>query len=165
MPWVKQRTRWLKGWMQTFGVHMRAPLATLRETGLTGFLAFHAYFAGIIVSALAHPLCYFVLAYDAWQGTLFQRGVTPAEDILLVIAVANFAGGYAVNIVLGAMSLRGTRHKGLWRHVIFIPIYWLYVSAAAYRAVWQLVHAPFYWEKTEHGVSASFRPAGAHGLA
>ena len=165
VPWVKQRTRWLKGWMQTFGVHMRAPLATLRETGLTGFLAFHAYFAGIIVSALAHPLCYFVLAYDAWQGTLFQRGVTPAEDILLVIAVANFAGGYAVNIVLGAMSLRGTRHKGLWWHVIFIPIYWLYVSAAAYRAVWQLVHAPFYWEKTEHGVSASFRPAGAHGLA
>jgi len=91
--------------------------------------------------------------------------VTPAEDILLVIALANFAGGYAVNIVLGAMSLRGTKHKGLWRHVIFIPIYWLYVSAAAYRAVWQLVQAPFYWEKTEHGVSASLRPAAAHGLA
>ena len=46
-PWLKQRTRWLKGWMQTFGVHMRAPLSTLRETGLAGFLAFHAYFAGI----------------------------------------------------------------------------------------------------------------------
>ena len=78
VPWVKQRTRWLKGWMQTFGVHMRAPLATLRETGLTGFLAFHAYFAGIIVSSLAHPLFYAVLAYDAYFGTLFQRGGTPA---------------------------------------------------------------------------------------
>jgi hypothetical protein len=159
VPWIKQRTRWLKGWMQTFGVHMRSPLTTLRETGLTGFLAFHAYFAGIIVSSLAHPLFYLVLAYDAWNGTLFQRGATLGDDVLLAVAVANFAGGYAVNIALGAMSLRGTKHKGLWPHVLFIPVYWLYVSAAAYRAVWQLVYAPFYWEKTEHGVSRTLQPA------
>jgi hypothetical protein len=157
VPWIKQRTRWLKGWMQTFGVHMRAPLTTLRETGFAGFLAFHAYFAGIIISSLAHPLFYLVLAYDAARGTLFQRGGTLGGDILLAIAAANFAGGYAVNLLLGAMSLRGTGHKGLWPHVIFIPIYWLYVSAAAYRAVWQLIRAPFYWEKTEHGVSRTLR--------
>ncbi len=156
-PWLKQRTRWLKGWMQTFGVHMRAPLATLRETRLTGFLAFHAYFAGIIVSSLAHPLFYAVLAYDAYFGTLFQRGGTLGGDILLTIAIVNFAAGYAVNLALGALSLRGTGHKGLWPHVIFIPVYWLYVSAAAYRAVWQLFHAPFHWEKTEHGVSRTLQ--------
>ncbi len=156
-PWLKQRTRWLKGWMQTFGVHMRAPLATLRETGLAGFLAFHAYFAGIIVSSLAHPLFYIVLAYDAYSGTLFRRGGTLHDDILLAVAVANFAGGYAANLALGAMSLRGTGHKGLWPHAIFIPVYWLYVSAAAYRAVWQLIWAPFYWEKTEHGVSRTLQ--------
>ncbi len=159
VPWIKQRTRWLKGWMQTFGVHMRAPAATLRETGLAGFLSFHAYFAGIIVSALAHPLSYLVLAYDAWCGTLFQPGAALSSDVLLAIAVANFAGGYAVNILLGVMSLRGTKHRGLWPHAIFIPVYWLYVSAAAYRAVWQLVYAPFYWEKTEHGVSRTLQPA------
>ena len=154
MPWVKQRTRWLKGWMQTFGVHMRTPSATLRETGPTGFLAFHAYFAGIIVSSLAHPIFYVLLAYDAIQGTLFQRGAGLNDDILLCIALLNFIGGYAVNLALGALSLQGTRHKGLWPHVIFIPVYWLFVSAAAYRAVWQLIRAPFYWEKTEHGVSS-----------
>jgi cellulose synthase/poly-beta-1,6-N-acetylglucosamine synthase-like glycosyltransferase len=162
VPWIKQRTRWLKGWMQTFGVHMRAPVSTLRETGLTGFLAFHAYFAGIIVSSLAHPLCYFVLAYDAWNGTLFQRGASLGDDVLLAIAVANFLGGYTINLLLGAMSLRGTKHKGLWPHVVFIPFYWLYVSAAAYRAVWQLFYAPFYWEKTTHGVSATLKPASAY---
>jgi cellulose synthase/poly-beta-1,6-N-acetylglucosamine synthase-like glycosyltransferase len=159
MPWIKQRTRWLKGWMQTFGVHMRAPLSTLRETGLTGFLSFHAYFAGIIVSSLAHPLCYLVVAYDAWNGTLFLRGETFGDDLLLTVAIANFAGGYVVNILLGAVSLRGTGHKGLWPHVIFIPVYWLFVSAAAYRAVWQLIYAPFYWEKTAHGVSETLQPA------
>jgi hypothetical protein len=159
VPWIKQRTRWLKGWMQTFGVHMRSPLTTLRETGLTGFLAFHAYFAGIIVSSLAHPLFYLVLAYDAWNGTVFDRGGTLGDDVLLAVAVANFVGGYAVNIALGAMSLRGTKHRQLWPHVLFIPVYWLYVSAAAYRAVWQLFYAPFYWEKTEHGVSRTLQSA------
>jgi cellulose synthase/poly-beta-1,6-N-acetylglucosamine synthase-like glycosyltransferase len=158
LPWVKQRTRWLKGWMQTFGVHMRAPAATLRQTGLAGFLAFQAYFAGIIVSSLAHPLFYVLLAWDAIQGTLFKAGATLRGDILLAVAIVNFIGGYAVNLALGVMSLRGTGHKGLWPHVIFVPLYWLYVSAAAYRAVWQLFRAPFYWEKTEHGVSRTLRP-------
>jgi glycosyltransferase XagB len=159
VPWVKQRTRWLKGWMQTFGVHMRAPLAMLRETGLAGFLAFQAYFAGIIVSSLAHPLFYVLLAWDAIEGTLFKAGATVRDDVLLAIAIVNFIGGYAVNLALAAMSLRGAGHRGLWPHVIFVPFYWLYVSAAAYRAVWQLVRAPFYWEKTEHGVSRTLKPA------
>ncbi len=159
VPWLKQRTRWLKGWMQTFGVHMRRPVLTARELGLAGFLCFHAYFAGIIVSSLAHPLFYLVLAYHASQGTLFQSGGTLAGDILLAIAVVNFVAGYVVNVALGAVSLRGAKHKGLWPHAIFIPVYWLYVSAAAYRAVWQLFYAPFYWEKTEHGVSRTLRPA------
>ncbi len=159
LPWLKQRTRWLKGWMQTFGVHMRRPLATARELRLAGFLSFHAYFAGIIVSSLAHPLFYLVLAHDAIQGTLFQSGAGPGEEFLLAIALVNFIGGYAVNISLGAMSLRGTKHTGLWPHAIFIPVYWLYVSAAAYRAIWQLFRAPFYWEKTEHGVSRTLQPA------
>ncbi len=145
--------------MQTFGVHMRAPFTALREMGLTGFLSFHAYFAGIIVSSLAHPLFYAVLAYDSYRGTLFAPGETLQDNILLTLAIANFIGGYAANLALGAMSLRGPAHKGLWPHVIFIPVYWLYVSAAAYRAVWQLFHAPFYWEKTAHGVSRSLQPS------
>jgi glycosyltransferase XagB len=157
VAWVKQRTRWLKGWMQTFGVHMRAPFKAMREMGLAGFLAFQAYFAGIIVSSLAHPLFYAVLAYDAYWGTLFQSGSAGGDEVLLAIALMNFIGGYAVNLALGAASLCGTGHKGLWPHAIFIPVYWLYVSAAAYRGVWQLIRAPFYWEKTAHGVSRSLR--------
>ncbi len=158
--WIKQRTRWLKGWLQTFGVHMRQPWTMFKETG-PAFLAFHAYFAGIIVSSLAHPVFYLVLAYNAWRGSLFEPGATFGENVLLSIAVANFVGGYAVNLALGAMSLRGAGHRGLWPHAIFIPVYWLFVSVAAYRAVWQLIRAPFYWEKTEHGVSAHLQPAPA----
>ncbi len=153
VAWIKQRTRWLKGWMQTFGVHMRSPATTLRETGAAGFLAFQAYFAGIIISSLAHPLFYVILAFEAANGTLFEKGTALSENLFLYLALANFVGGYAANLALGALSLRGASHRRLLPHVIFIPVYWLFVSAAAYRAVWQLVRAPFYWEKTAHGVS------------
>ncbi|MFT4080404.1 glycosyltransferase [Rhodomicrobium sp.] len=157
MPWIKQRTRWLKGWMQTFGVHMRNPRRAMSELGVAGFLSFHAYFAGIIVSALAHPVFYILMLCEAFQGGLFAGGGA-AEKFLLWIAVVNFVGGYAANIALSASAIRGTRHRHLMPHVLFIPLYWLFVSAAAYRALWQLFHAPFHWEKTEHGVSRVARP-------
>ncbi len=153
-PWVKQRTRWLKGWMQTFGVHMRSPTATLREMGFFGFLAFQAYFAGIILSSLAHPIFYVILTHELLAGSLFKTE-TNIDALIQGIAFAIFLGGYVANIMLGAFSLRGTRDRGLWLHLVFIPVYWLFVSAAAYRAVWQLIHSPFYWEKTTHGVSKS----------
>ena len=38
--WMAQRTRWMKGWMQTFIVHNRAPRLFLREIGWRGFLGF-----------------------------------------------------------------------------------------------------------------------------
>ena len=161
-PWIKQRTRWLKGWMQTFGVHMRSPRLTLRETGIAGFVAFHAYFGGIIVSSLAHPIFYIVMAYDAASGSLFEEK-TGEGRVLLILALVNFIGGYAASLGLGLLSLRGASHKGLAGHLIFVPLYWLLVSAAAYRAVWQLIRNPFYWEKTEHGVSRQIdraRPSG-----
>jgi hypothetical protein len=35
-------------------------------------------------------------------------------------------------------------------HTLMMPIYWVLISAAAYRAIWQLSSAPFLWEKTAH---------------
>jgi cellulose synthase/poly-beta-1,6-N-acetylglucosamine synthase-like glycosyltransferase len=35
--WLGQRSRWLKGHMQTWLVHMRRPLTLMRRTGLAGF--------------------------------------------------------------------------------------------------------------------------------
>ena len=34
-----------------------------------------------------------------------------------------------------------------------MPLYWLLISAAAYRALWQFMTARFVWEKTEHGLA------------
>ena len=154
--WLRQRTRWLKGWVQTYGIHMRQPFRLARELGPGGFLAFQGHFAGIIIAALVHPLSYVLILHDAASGLIFQPPESTFGHQLWVIAVFNLVAGYAASVALGCLVLRGKRVRKLLPHLVFIPIYWLFISAAAYRAVYQLIKAPHYWEKTEHGLT-SFR--------
>jgi cellulose synthase/poly-beta-1,6-N-acetylglucosamine synthase-like glycosyltransferase len=151
--WTRQRTRWLKGWMQTYGVHMRRPFRLYREMGFSGFLAFQAYFAGVIISALAHPLFHLLLLHDVLSGVLFDACLTPLGSPFWFIACFNFIGGYAASLALGWAAIRARGIKGITAHVLWTPIYWMLISVAAYRAVFQLFTAPFFWEKTEHGLS------------
>jgi hypothetical protein len=37
---------------------------------------------------------------------------------------------------------------------VTVLAYWLLISIAAYKALWQLATRPFYWEKTNHGLPA-----------
>lgn len=152
--WLKQRTRWLKGWIQTYGVHMRQPVRLARELGWKGFLAFQGHFAGVIIAALVHPLSYLLIAHDAAAGILFAEAESLLGRHLLLLALFNFAAGYASSLALGYIVLQKKRVRRLIPELIFIPLYWLLISAACYRAVYQLIKAPHYWEKTEHGVSA-----------
>lgn len=151
--WLRQRTRWLKGWVQTYGVHMRQPFRLARELGLPGFLAFQGHFAGIIIAALVYPISHAIIIHDAVRGLIFQPAESTFGHQLWLIAVFNLVAGYVASLALGFFVLRGKRVRALVPQLIFIPIYWLFVSAAAYRAVYQLVKAPHYWEKTEHGLS------------
>jgi cellulose synthase/poly-beta-1,6-N-acetylglucosamine synthase-like glycosyltransferase len=154
--WLRQRTRWLKGWVQTYGVHMRQPVRLARELGMPGFLAFQGHFAGIIIAALVHPLSYAIILHDAVLGLVFQPAESAFGHQLWLIAVFNLVAGYVASLALGFFVLRGKRVRSLVPQLVFIPIYWLFISAAAYRAVYQLIKAPHYWEKTEHGLT-SFR--------
>jgi cellulose synthase/poly-beta-1,6-N-acetylglucosamine synthase-like glycosyltransferase len=151
--WIRQRTRWLKGWMQTYGVHMRQPTRLFRDLGPAGFLAFQGHFAGIVIAALIHPWSYVLVAHDLARGVLFAGAGSPVGGAVLYVALFNLAAGYAASLVLGWFTVRRFRRGALRAHLIFIPAYWLLVSVAAYRALFQLVTCPHYWEKTEHGLT------------
>ena len=151
--WLRQRTRWLKGWMQTYCVHMRQPLRLLRELGWPGFLAFQGHFAGVVIAALVHPWSYVIIVHYAASGILFDRPETLFGQHILALACFNLVAGYCASLALGFFVLQGRRTRMLIPQLIFIPFYWLLISAAAYRALYQLATRPHYWEKTEHGVS------------
>jgi cellulose synthase/poly-beta-1,6-N-acetylglucosamine synthase-like glycosyltransferase len=155
--WFGQRTRWLKGWMQTYLVHTRRPWRLGAELGVRGTLGFHALMGGLVLSALVHPLFYVVLACHAASGELFAPAGTAADAAFWAIAWLNLGAGYLMAMVVGAVSAWRRGQPGLALSALLMPVCWLLISAAAYRALYQLATAPYYWEKTEHGEAPSDR--------
>lgn len=147
--WLPQRTRWFKGWMQTWLVHMRDPLALVRELGFGSFLISQILFAGMVLSALAHPFLVvtgLVLVVDL----ALDRPSGAWKSVLLTVDIVNVACGYLSFLLLGWQTLKLREKLGFWKVVLFTPVYWMMMSIAAWRAVWQLWHKPHLWEKTPH---------------
>jgi hypothetical protein len=139
-----------KGWMQTYLVHMREPRRLWRELGARRFLGLQVLMGGLILSSLVHPWFYALLALDLWQGRLLGVPHTLAGGSLLWLGVFNLVAGYVSAIALGSVAAAQRGRLGLAAHAVLMPAYWLAISYAAYRALFQLVTAPHYWEKTEH---------------
>jgi len=150
--WIRQRTRWLKGFVQTWLVHMRKPGALWRELGPRGFLAFQVMVGGTVLSALVHPWFYALVGYELFGGGGFLA--RPASLFGLpfwTIAWFDLVTGYLAAMALGFLAVRRRGLATLSWQILLMPAYWLLISVAAYRAVWQFATAPFKWEKTEHG--------------
>lgn len=160
-PWFRQRTRWLKGWMQTSLVHMRRPVHVWRELGTLGFLVFLFFSMGLPLVALAHVV---YAAQITVRTSLWLLDVTPLWlGALDVIDFAIVIAGYAAFLVLASRILPLRGHSALLPYLVFLPLYWIAISVAAWRALWQLTREPHRWEKTPHGLSkrpsSRFHPA------
>ncbi|MDX9868828.1 MAG: glycosyltransferase [Kiritimatiellia bacterium] len=154
--WIRQRTRWQKGYIQTWFVHMRRPLALLRELGPVNFLHYQLLIGGVTFSVLVNPvfwmmaLVWFVFRPDGvaqlFPGPVFAAGA-------LCLFLGNFVFLY-VNL-LGCCK-RGQDSLMWW--ALLTPVYWVMMSYSGWRAVVQFFRDPFVWEKTQHGLGS---PAGA----
>jgi cellulose synthase/poly-beta-1,6-N-acetylglucosamine synthase-like glycosyltransferase len=145
--WVGQRTRWIKGWIQTYLVHMRRPRRLWRDLGGWGFAGFQVTIGGMILAMLVHPWFYIlaiVHGYFGWR-------LVPDSDFLWWLCGFNLAAGYVAAALLTAATAISSGSAGRLVSVIWLPVYWLAISFAAYRAVLDLIVRPFYWEKTMHG--------------
>jgi len=150
--WLPQRTRWMKGWLQTYIVHMRDPLLLLRQLGWRGFLCFQLLIGGSVLAALIHPVFAVLLVADSAWGPLLALAETPAQCTHKALVFTTLMSGY---IASGLLAFTGMKRRGwltsAWV-LLLLPVYWLLLSAAAWRAVWKLATAPHQWEKTAHGV-------------
>jgi len=157
--WLGQRSRWMKGWMQTWSVHMREPRRLWRESGPRGFLTLNIIVGGNVLTALAYPIL--VVAVAAFIAGLF-RGESSSifADPLMPLHVATLAAGYLSTIVIGLMGLARRGHLRSGWVLALTPLYWGCLSIAAWRALWQFWADPYRWEKTEHGLTQD-RPSTA----
>jgi cellulose synthase/poly-beta-1,6-N-acetylglucosamine synthase-like glycosyltransferase len=149
--WIRQRSRWMKGYMQTLLVHTRRPLRFIAAIGPLGFLGFVFFIGGTVLSGLLSPI--FWLVYMAWVIAAISGLEAVFPEPLLFLSLFNLLAG---NGALMFLNMLAPIRRG-WLNLIPYSLtafgYWVMLSIATYRGLWQLLRNPFYWEKTHHGVS------------
>lgn len=155
--WIRQRTRWLKGYMQTFAVQMRRPLVLGRRLGLVNFLGFLAFIAGTFTAALLNPVVWtawglWLVSGGAWLDPLFPLPVK-------IAGLCCWLGGNSLFLYLAVVAPFRRRWFALAPWALTITPYWALMSVAGWRALWQWSRQPFLWEKTTHGQSRHVRAA------
>ena len=159
-PWIRQRTRWFKGWMQTWAVHMREPVKLARELGFAGFMTFQLVVGGTVLAALVNPIFIALLTYSLAIDRLWPNAADVTGAVFAGLWGGALAAGYLASAMLG---LVGLARRKLLRHawvLLLMPLHWMLLSAAAWRALYQLVRDPFRWEKTAHGLARTSRLGG-----
>ena len=149
-PWLGQRTRWLKGWMQTFIVHNRDPLRFAREAGLGPALALEILVLGMIVG----PLLHVGFALEFAVGLLTGHLPIPAHPGWSAFYGGVLVLGYGSAIAINLLGLARLGHGDLRRPQLSLPLYWVIVALAMLRAAVDLARRPYFWFKTPH------RPGG-----
>lgn len=149
--WIRQRSRWLKGYMQSYLVHMRSPLKLYGELGHVGFWGFQFFIGGTIVSALVTPVLFFM--YILWLITQTMVFDPYFPSMVLYINLFNLLIANGFLIYLFMLSGFKRRYFDLIPWALTVPFYWILQSWAGYKGLWQLIHNPFYWEKTHHGLT------------
>ena len=165
--WINQRSRWLKGYMQTWLVHMRNPFRLLRELGFKSFWGFQVTVFGTFFLPLLNPILWTLLILwfttkAAWIEMLFPSAIYYAALFLLIVGNFFFIYSNVVGVywVLSDELRRSGYDRSIQlpfsyeniKYALLTPVYWLLMSLASFKSLWQLIFKPTHWEKTEHGL-------------
>lgn len=138
--WLPQRARWVKGYMQTFGVQTRHP-----PHWRTGVMIAFALTLGVAIAAavLHAPLLAWTVAGGILSLLSGGEWLKPADMLLLV-------AGWICAGVAGAVGTRRAGGRVRPLDLLLTPLYWPLQSLAAAHALWQLLTRPHHWDKTRH---------------
>lgn len=161
--WIRQRSRWIKGYMQTLLVHMRNPVRLVNKIGWRGFFGFNFFVGFTPITFLLYPvLLGFYIIYIIFD---LQTVRVLFPDWVLYISIFNFVAGNTLMIYVNMLAVFKRRFYELILFALVNPFYWLMHSIAAYKGLWQLIYKPFYWEKTNHGLTKMSHSSSAAAAA
>jgi cellulose synthase/poly-beta-1,6-N-acetylglucosamine synthase-like glycosyltransferase len=149
LAWLRQRSRWQKGYAITWASHMRSPRRLWRDLGPKRFCGVQVLFLGGLTEAILTPvlMSYWLVVLGLphpLAGTLPGWIVTGAGVLFLI--------SEAVTLSIGLWGLSGPRHRHLIPWLPLMHFYGPLASLSSYKALWEWIAAPFYWDKTRHGV-------------
>ena len=150
--WIRQRSRWIKGYMQTVLVHTRRPVALVRSAGLRQTLGFMLLIAGTPLTFLFVLPLYALFVMSLLVPSHLYSELFPGW--VLWVGLVNLVAGNALMIYVCMMGAFKRQRYRLVLWSLLNPVYWIMHSIASYKALWQLITRPHYWEKTVHGISS-----------
>lgn len=148
LPWVRQRSRWIKGYLMTWLVHMQSPRRLLRDLGPRGFAGFQILFLGTLAQTLLGPLLLSLWSVPLGFGHPVQA-LLPAGALLSLGLLLLTVEAVSTLLLLAALRRSGQPVSPLW--IPTLHAYFPLGTLAAAKALAEVVTRPFYWDKTCHG--------------
>jgi cellulose synthase/poly-beta-1,6-N-acetylglucosamine synthase-like glycosyltransferase len=157
--WIRQRSRWYKGYLQTMLVHLRNPVLLRREIGVKATLRMINMTGGVPLTSAFNLVFWFsmlvwVLGRPDFIGSLFP-------PVTYYVCLALFLIGAPLSIFTGLVVTQALGKPYLWWAALLAPLYWILQSIAAVKALYQLLFRPFFWEKTVHGLDHPTEPTAS----
>jgi cellulose synthase/poly-beta-1,6-N-acetylglucosamine synthase-like glycosyltransferase len=159
--WFRQRSRWIKGYMQTYLIHMRRPWHYLHPSGWRNFFSLQFFIGGKAAILIINPLMWLSLI----MYIFFRPALNNIYQVLFPVSVL-YMGSLCLifgNFLYTYLHLAGSMKRGhykIMKWALFMPFYWLLSSGAAFLALYQLIVKPHYWEKTIHGLHLKQKAKG-----
>ncbi len=157
LPWIRQRSRWQKGYAITWAAHMRDPVRLWRELGAKGFLGVQILFLGSLSQAVLAPVL-----WSFWALSLkLPHPLAPLAGSGWMTALWGlFLVSEVVGLGVAVWAVRGPGHRHLIKWVPLLHLYAPLASLSSFKAVYEVVARPFYWDKTAHGMIDAHAPPG-----
>ena len=149
--WIRQRSRWYKGYLQTWLVHIRRPVVMWRSVGPRSFLRLTLILAGTPIIAVLNLGFWLItilwfLGQPALVGAVFPWWVYFPALVALIL-------GNGATLYMNLIALREDDRADLIVPALTVPGFFVLMSIAAAKGVYQLIRTPSYWEKTYHGLA------------
>ena len=162
-PWIRQRSRWLKGYMVTYLVHMRHPARLAKDIGWARVLGMNVILLAAVLQFLLAPILwlFWIVAF----GMSESFGLPELPQPLINAAMVILGTALFVDMTLAIASLRGQRRARLIPWALALTLYFPMATLAAYKALIELIFAPFYWDKTTHGQTREGKTAAFSALS
>lgn len=155
--WVRQRSRWIKGYMQTFLVHNRDFKEFFKTQGIHAII-FQLTVGGKIAFMLINPLLWIAtISYFIFYSIVGPTIESFYPPIVFYMAAFSLVFGNFLFIYYYMIGVAKHGHWSLVKFIFLVPLYWLMISRAALKALYQLFFNPHYWEKTIHGLHLNIK--------
>ena len=145
--WIKQRSRWVKGYIQTYFVHIRNPFKLIKKMGMKNFIHFNLIVGGNFFVLCFNPVAWVFL----FNWIIFSHKIY-FPNIFFLIITPTLLFGNVVFVIINILGVLKRKWYNLIIPAIFIPLYWVLMSIGALKGLFQFFKKPHYWEKTQHAL-------------